>query len=173
MYRREVPPALPGSRSLKRDPALVELSRDHHAALVHALELRRARTAPVEEAVRCARAFLDFVEAELAGHFADEEVVLLPVAESLNPQEAERVRAEHRELERLTSGLRERLRSAAPTGPLCGEIGELLHDHVRFEERTFFEGLQRALGAEALEGLGRALAARRVERGRGPGCALS
>ena len=173
MSRRDVPEAPPGPRSLKRDPALVELSRDHHAALVQALELRRAgRSSAPDVARRSVQAYLDFVTAELEGHFADEEQVVLPAADAVAPGEAARVRAEHREIERLTAELRERVRAGAELGPLCAELGDLIHDHVRFEERALFDSLQRVLSPEALARLGKALEAHRSERGRGPGCAL-
>lgn len=173
MSRRDVPPAPPGPRSLKRDPALVPLSRDHHTALVHALELRRARDASDPASTRRRlRAFLDFASAELAGHFADEEAVVLPVADAVAPAEAARVRAEHREIEALTRALAARDEAGEAAGPLCGELGDLLHDHVRFEERALFESLQRHLDPGALARLGADLDAHRLARGRGPGCGL-
>jgi len=169
---RQVPPAPPGARSLRRDAALVALSRDHHDALVQALALRRARAATDPAVpVRVAREFLAFVETDLRGHFADEEAVVLPVADAAAPVEAARARAEHREIEASVSELAAALGTGREPGPLCGELGDLLHDHVRFEERGLFEALQRALAQEALADLGRALEAHRLARGRAPDCA--
>jgi hemerythrin-like domain-containing protein len=167
---REIP-ALPPGKSLRRDAALVELSRDHHAALVQALALRRASEAPVAQAQVTAREFLRFVEDDLRGHFADEEDVLLPVAEAVAPDETARVRAEHAQLRALV----ERLAALGPEGdarPVLGELGDLLHDHVRYEERALFELLQERLGAHELELLGQALESHRSARGRAAGCAL-
>jgi predicted deacylase len=173
MSRRVVPPAPPGAQSLRRDPALMALSRDHHAALVQALELRRAREASGSSALRRARAYLAFVDAELRGHFADEEAAVLPAAEAVAPAEVERVRAEHREIERLTAELGDRVAAGDVPPALCGELGDLLHDHVRFEERALFESLQRDLDPPALARLGESLRAHRAQRGRGDGCALT
>ena len=60
---------------MKRHPALVALSRDHHHALVIAQRLRRATA---ETAPETARAFLDHWNAEEQLHFRTEEEILLP-----------------------------------------------------------------------------------------------
>lgn len=60
---------------MKRHPALVPLSRDHHHALVIAQRLRRAT---VETATEVARAFLSHWDAEEKLHFRLEEELLLP-----------------------------------------------------------------------------------------------
>jgi len=121
---------------------------------------------------RTARGFLAFRESELLGHFADEEEVLLPEAERVDPEGSARLRSEHAEMNRLAAALQASLDAGHDPRPIMGELGSLLHDHVRFEERAFFETLQARLGADELARLGRALAAHREARGRGPGCAL-
>lgn len=172
--RREVPELPAGTRGLRRDPALVALSRDHHGVLVQALALRRAAepqaTAP---AVRAAiDAYLAFHAAEISDHMGDEEDVLLPRAASVDPAGAARIVAEHREIEALAA----RLRAAQGDGPGVRAdlraLGELLDDHVRFEERAFFMRVQAGLDATALADLGAALARRRLERGAGLACPL-
>ena len=146
-------------RGLFRAPALVPLSRDHHEALVQALWLRRAAGRPP-----AARAFLDYYRAELEGHMADEEDVVLPAAEAVDPAGAARIRQEHGEIRGLAAAL-----AAAMTG---GEIAttmealaRLLHDHVRYEERVFFMAVQAALPGDALDAMGAALEAHRAARG--------
>lgn len=165
---REVPPSPPGGRSLRRHPALVELSRDHHHALVQALALRRAGEDAGGEPTTVASAFLAFVEDDLAGHFADEEAVLLPRTRHAAPEESARVEREHGEIRALIG----RLRSGDASRPLLHELGDLLHDHVRFEERALFERLQERLTSAELEGLQRAIDEHRQARGRAPGCGL-
>ena len=74
-----------GARSLKRDPALIPLSRDHHFALMHALALRRVAdfgTRSTTGPVATAENFLTYYEEELLGHMADEEEALLPAVEA-------------------------------------------------------------------------------------------
>lgn len=167
----------PGTPGLKRDPALVPLSQDHHAALVHAQALSRAAEGrpPYDRPAspqRVARAFMGFRKAELVGHFSDEEQVIFPLAEAVDPQGTARVRAEHVEMNALAARLEASLAAGDDPRPVMAELGALLHDHVRFEERAWFETLQARLGTDVLERLGRDIAAHRDARGRGPGCAL-
>jgi hypothetical protein len=51
------------------------------------------------------------------------------------------------------------------------EAGQLLDDHVRYEERAFFEAVQKALSPDELDQMGRALDKERDARG-GPSCAV-
>ncbi len=174
---RAVPENPPGTRGLKRDAALVPLSQDHHAALVQAQALTRAAEGrqPYERpgaAAKVARAFLAFRQAGLVGHFSDEEHVLFPEAGRVDPDGTARVRAEHAQLNALAGELEVALQLSRDPRAVMGALGSLLHDHVRFEERAWFETLQARLGAPELSRLGRALEAHREARGRGPGCAL-
>jgi hemerythrin len=167
--KREVPALAPGTRGLRRDPALVPLSREHHGVLVRALDLKQAARRDGAAQRAAAQAFLDAFEAEMRGHFADEEELLLPAARSFDPEGVARIAAEHREMEALADSLRSGLDQGRDLGTSCAELGQLLDDHVRYEERAFFETLQRHLSAAELAELGRRLDARRGERG-APSC---
>jgi len=171
VMKRVVPQNPPGTRGLARHPALVDLSRDHHFALRQALWLRRAAdAATADAAIRSARDYLDFYRGALLAHLADEEEVLLPLAGHADPAGAERIRAEHRELHALTEALDEALEARADPRSLGREIGELLDDHVRFEERAFFMAVQNGLSEAGLEDLQKALRVRRNRRSaRAPG----
>ncbi len=164
---RVVPALAPGTRGLRRDPALVALSREHHGVLVRALDLKRAAQRPAGDpaVVAAARAFLATWEAEMRGHFADEEQELLPAARGFDPEGVRRIADEHREMEALAASLATALVRGDDLRPVCAELGPLLDDHVRYEERAFYETLQRHLGAEQLARIGQALEARRAERG--------
>lgn len=171
MTRRDVPQNPPGTSGLKRHAALVELSRDHHGVLVEALGLRRAAAGHDKPAVYAtAESFLHFYDVEIRGHAADEEEVLLPLAGKADPEGAERIRAEHAELHALCSLLRDELAGGADAHGTLQAIGELLDDHVRFEERRFFMRVQEQLTAVELDDLGEALARHRRARGRAPSC---
>lgn len=148
------------SRGLYRAPALVPLSRDHHEALIQALWLRRraGQTA-------AAGAFLDFYRAELEGHMADEEDVVLPAAEAADAGGVARIRAEHAELCRLARALEDAVATGIAIADTTEGLSRLLHDHVRYEERDFFMRLQSGLSAPALEEMGAALEAHRAARG--------
>lgn len=154
-------------RGLYRAPALVPLSRDHHEALIQALWLRRGAGQPP-----AARVFLDFYRRELEGHMGDEEDVVLPAAEAVDPDGSARIREEHAELRRLAAVLAETLAAGGALADGMEALARLLHDHVRYEERTFFMDVQSALPARALEEMGAALEAHRAARGVAPSCAV-
>jgi hemerythrin-like domain-containing protein len=123
-------------------------------------------------AVETARGFLEFFERQLRGHMRDEERAVLPPAEAAKVEGTDRIRAEHRELEALAAALADGLEAGGELAALMQETGQLLDDHVRYEERAFFEALQRTLSPEALDLLGQALAAEREARG-GPTCPVN
>jgi hypothetical protein len=147
-------------RGLYRAPALVPLSRDHHEALIQALRLRRAAGR-----LPAALAFLDFHRAELEGHMADEEDVVLRAAEAVDPAGVARIRHEHGEIRKLAAGLEAAVASGEEIAALMEDLARLLHDHVRYEERVFFMALQAAVPGDALESMGAALEAHRAARG--------
>lgn len=173
MSPREVPQNPLGARGLPRHAALVALSRDHHGVLVQAQALKRAaRAHTLPQAARdAARAYLAFHDAEIVGHMADEERVLLPLAGAVDPEGVERILAEHREIEALSTAVRSALDGVEVPRDTLRALGELLDDHVRFEERAFFMRVQERLDSAALAQLGDALDRRRAERG-APGCSL-
>jgi hypothetical protein len=152
---------------LYRAPALVPLSRDHHEALIQALQLRRG----AGQAAAALR-FLEFHRAELEGHMADEEDVVLPAADPVDPDGASRIRREHAAIRGLASALEAAVRAGGVITAPMEELAGLLHDHVRYEERVFFMGLQDALPGEALEAMGAALDAHRAARGVAASCPI-
>jgi iron-sulfur cluster repair protein YtfE (RIC family) len=155
------------ARGLYRAPALVPLSRDHHEALIQALRLRRAAgRAPA------ALAFLDFHRAELEGHMADEEDVVLPAAEPFDPAGAARIRQEHGEIRAIAATLEAAVGAGEEITLLMEDLARRLHDHVRFEERVFFMGLQAALPATTMEAMGTALEVHRAARGLAASCRI-
>jgi hemerythrin-like domain-containing protein len=151
---RVVPENPPGTSGLPRHPALIALSREHHLVLRQALWLRRAADAAAPDAARRpVEEYLVFYEREILPHVAEEEEVLLPMAGHADPEGAERILAEHRELATLTAALRSALDRGDDTRPAVREVGDLLHDHVRFEERVFFMRVQAGLSPAALDEL--------------------
>lgn len=172
MARRDVPPLPPGTRGLRRHAALVELSRDHHHVLVQAQALKRAaREDSGTPAGRDALdAYLRFHAAEIRGHMADEEDVLLPLCGALDAPGARRIVDEHREIDALTAALRQARDSGGDPRATLLALGELLDDHVRFEERAFFMRVQEGLDAPTLARLAQALAHQRAARGAAPSC---
>ena len=148
-------------RGLKRDPALVPLSRDHHFALRQALWMRRAAAASdLRAAARVAGEYVAFHRDELVPHMADEESIVFPAFERFDPAGTERLRGEHRQIDALTTRLRSLVDDGADPRPLLAEIASLLDDHVRYEERAYFMAVQERLPASVLRAIGEAIARR-------------
>ena len=142
---------------LPRHAALQPLSREHFGGLVLARDLVRAskdhQTAAQRRTAvhRFAAAWSD----ELGPHFADEQRLLGRL--NTAPELFLRHIAEHRELERLAT-------QAIATGPddapdpawldpaWLDRAGQLLHDHIRWEERVLFPAIEAEMSeADAAE----------------------
>ncbi len=120
---------------MKRSAALQEFSREHHRALVIANHIRRLDgDEAAGQAMLSQLNNSDFFD-ELASHFAAEEQQL-GTALPHHPALAVRFVREHTELRRLMAGLR------SGDGQLLGHFGQLLANHVRFEERELFGVLE-------------------------------
>jgi hemerythrin-like domain-containing protein len=137
---------------VKRAQALQPLSREHLKSLLAAKRLRNAT-----DAAGAGQDFLDFWEGEGKHHFRIEEEVLLPGWALHCP--VERV-AVARMLEEHLAIRRAALRVAAKAASLeeLHDLGRLLDDHVRFEERELFPMVEEALAPENLDRLAEAIA---------------
>jgi len=141
--------------TVKRHPALVPLSEEHHQELAHARRLLRAAGAGPEERLAVASAYLDAFFTETVEHFRREEEILFPlyVRHAGSTPVLERILREHMELH----GLVRALRAEAAAGDIPPEalrtLGDLLHDHVRLEERELFEEIERIVPAAELKGV--------------------
>lgn len=140
---------------MKRAEALQPLSRDHLKSLLAAKRLRNAT-----DAAEAGQGFLDFWETEGQHHFRVEEEVLLPgwaLHCAVDRGAVARMLEEHLTIRRGA------LRAAAGEASLeeLRDLGQLLDDHVRFEERELFPIVEGALAPEDLDRL--AIAIERAE----------
>jgi hypothetical protein len=157
---RVIPPG-PKARGLKRDPALVPLSRDHHFALRQALWLRRAAAGTdLVRAGQVARDFVAFHRDELVPHMREEEEIVFPPFEPHDPAGTARLRDEHRAIHGLAGRLQAAVEGSEDPRGLMGEIAALLDDHIRYEERDYFMAVQDRLSPEVLKAMGDAIARR-------------
>jgi iron-sulfur cluster repair protein YtfE (RIC family) len=141
---------------MKRHPALEQLSRDHHRALVVAARLKRASATDAEQ-VR--QSFLDYWEAEGRLHFREEEEILLPtLARFASPEEPIVARV-------LIDHVRIRAAAAELAGgvdlPALRGLGTELEQHVRRQERQLFPLIEQALPEPELIALAARLAPER------------
>jgi hypothetical protein len=149
---------------MKRSPALVTLSHDHHQALSIAQKLRRATADTAGEA---RAAFVAYWDGHGRGHFRLEEEILLPAyashGDSHHPLVA-RALCDHVAIRARADAL---LVDEAPDPAVLHELGTCLADHVRLEERELFPLIEAALPAARLAAIATALD--RAERRTGSG----
>jgi hemerythrin-like domain-containing protein len=151
---------------VKRHPSLHPLSQHHHFALIQALEMRRAVELPVEKraaaAARQAEKFVRFWHKSGHMHFREEEEVLLPAyARHMRldrDAEVMRILADHAEIRAAVLDFEQRLEAKIPIeAEELARLGKLLHDHVRLEENEVFPRIEKTLGEEQLNDMGRGL----------------
>lgn len=138
------PAAAMSARPMKRNQALIPLSREHHAALVLA---RRAVAASRDESAarELSAALPDIFARELEPHFQIEEQLLLPpLRDAGEHARVARTLDEHRQLRALAHATGR----AGPAG--LASFGLLLEAHVRFEERDLFPLAEAILPAATL-----------------------
>ena len=137
---------------MKRHPALVPLSRDHHNVLVIAQQLCRATT---ETATEISGVFLAAWEAEEKQHFRLEEELLLPAyAAHGDPGHpvVMRMLQDHMLIRRDAARL-----ANDPSLDLLHDLGNRLADHVRLEERELFLLIEETIPESELQALGERL----------------
>jgi hemerythrin-like domain-containing protein len=145
---------------MQRSKELAVLSREHHVALELALRLQRATDTDADTVTR---ATLDFWREEGREHFRLEEELLLPAFArhaGADDPDVVRVLVDHVDIRcRITDlEIGARVDVAA-----LNALGELLQDHVRYEERTLFGRIEETLEAAELAALGSALHASGAE----------
>jgi hypothetical protein len=117
---------------------LLDLSRDHHRALVLGRDATRAAATD-----NCAvwldtiARMEDYWRRNMAAHCVEEERLIQLAGEQLDADAVARILSEHRELRVLAGGPC----SSEPQARLS-RFGELVISHVRYEERSFFQQLE-------------------------------
>jgi hemerythrin-like domain-containing protein len=140
---------------VKRHPALVRLSDDHHQELVLARRLQRAADAGPDERLAVASAYVKQFFGPTTDHFRREEETLFPAytRRAGRTELVERILREHMELHGLARELRAQVAAGDVTPAMLAALGSLLHDHVRVEERELFEEIQRVVPGDELAAL--------------------
>ena len=138
---------------MKRHPALIGLSHDHHHELVQARRLRAAAEAGPKERLAVAAAYVDLFFTETVAHFRAEEERLFPayVQAAGETPLLRRILQEHMQLHGLARALRTHVAAGDVPGGELLALGGLLHDHVRVEERELFPAIEAALGDRLAE----------------------
>ena len=114
---------------MKRHPALIPLSHDHHHGLVQARRLRRAAERPAAEQRDAAALFLQFFASDTRPHFRDEEEQLFPLlagAEASATKLVVQALLEHQRLHALVQALESELAGGAAPAAQMQELAEAL-----------------------------------------------
>lgn len=149
---------------LKRHPALQPLSRDHYVGLVQAQHLIKAAHGSDIDRRTAIREFVDAWHGDIVVHFDDEER-LLP--DLLDEAAKKQLLEEHGRLRALAAEADERRRQVDPGAEWVRELGRLLNDHIRWEERELFSSVQQQASDEQLAALEEQTQVIEQERNRG------
>ena len=132
---------------MKRHTALYSLSHDHHQGLILAQQIKKG--APQYKGMPSTlegkkEYALTFYRSELAKHFQGEEEILFPYVTGKNTELDKLISeiiSEHRRMERLINALEntDNLESK------MDELGWLLEQHIRKEERELFPDIEEIL----------------------------
>lgn len=153
----------------RRHPTLVSLSHDHHHGLALALRLRQGNKALLTDGWthdrrEQARRVQHFFRDDLATHFRVEEEILFPAMQEHIASASDLVLlliAQHREMEKLISQLRGAHESLLD--PLLIELGILLEQHIRSEERDLFPMFEHHMPATVAAEVGETIRRRELE----------
>ena len=136
-------------KPLKRDPNLLQLSRDHHDGLLFCWKLREGVRYGAESA-RIAPYVQYFWKQHLHHHFDEEEQFLFAEVQDNLVRKA---MDDHQEIRHMIAQI-----TADPLPALFTRLAELLGAHIRFEERQLFPHLEKILGKQELAEIGKKLA---------------
>lgn len=164
---------------MKRHPALIPFSHDHHDGLVIAQRLLQGGSkAPRSNWPSGSQAqrdrVVEFESSYLRHHLGAEEALLFPLARRfLGPEGARLVDELVREHEALRNGVRQFKDSRPPD--LVSQMkdwAQLLHDHIRKEERFLFQAMQQQVPEAQLAALPASLEDYYRQHGRPEGSCL-
>ena len=130
---------------IKRHPAIVSFSKDHHFGLLLVWKIRQGLAKAINPE-RITDYVLYAFDNDLRQHFSEEERLMfskLPAADPLR-QQAENEHA-------AIYSLAEKLGCDRTNEQLLTRFAQDLQDHIRFEERTLFTYMQEKLEAADLE----------------------
>ena len=146
-------------KPIKRNEAIVALSKDHHFALLLIWKIREGlRNSIAPE--RISRYVIHFYENDLVGHFKEEEELLFIKLDDLDPL---RIQAEneHKLIHQMIDELRNNLNDTT----LLERFAVTLEKHIRFEERVLFNHLQEIIPPDELTEISTSLNARENKSG--------
>ena len=132
------------STPIKRHPAIISFSKDHHFGLLLVWKIRQGLNKAVD-AERISKYVLYFFKEDLGKHFKEEEQLLFSRLPEDDPLR-KRAEADHQSVYKLVNDI-EKKNDAI----LLNQLAGILEKHIRFEERELFNHLQANIPENELE----------------------
>ena len=130
---------------IKRHPALVSFSKEHHFGLLLIWKIRQGLSHGIA-AERISRYVIYFFNTDLRAHFQDEETILFPTLASDDMLRL-RAEAEHKDIYEMVVDISKNMSDEI----LIRKFADILERHIRFEERTLFNHLQTHISTDQLQ----------------------
>ncbi|MFD2907748.1 hemerythrin domain-containing protein [Flavobacterium ardleyense] len=141
-------------KPLKRNPAIVTFSKDHHFALLLVWKIREGLKKEIETS-RISNYIIHFFDTDLIFHFEEEETLLfskLPSDNLLRLQAEEEHKLIKLEIDALRNNPEDKVG--------IENLANILEKHIRFEERELFNYLQEIFTEDELAAVAEAMEAR-------------
>jgi hypothetical protein len=136
--------------TIKRHPALQPFSRDHLIGLYHAQRLKRLDKLATSKVVADTMdSFSQAYRREIAPHFADEDRIIASLP--ISPENLKRLHDEHAQLVALI----EKCLQNQDDRTLARRVGDLLDEHIRWEEHELFPEIETTLSEDGLAEVGK------------------
>ena len=135
-------------KPIKRDPALISFSKDHHFALLLIWKIKEGLKRNIQPE-RISRYVINFFETDLQQHFKLEEELMF---QKLPADNKMRIRGENEH--KYVYELIEQMQKQVDKESLL-HFADTLEKHIRFEERELFNFLQEKLSESELEEISR------------------
>ena len=130
---------------IKRSPALIQFSKDHHFALLLIWKIRRGIYLDIQPE-RINNYIMFFFENYLEDHFKEEEELLF-VHLDKNSESRKIAVNDHKVLREIV----EDIKSNPKNESIATSFADKLEKHIRLEERELFNELQNTLGESELD----------------------
>ncbi|HZA41551.1 MAG TPA: hemerythrin domain-containing protein [Actinomycetota bacterium] len=141
---------------MKRHPALIPLTHDHHHGLKHARRLKLATKQDESERTHTAEEFLDFFRSEALIHFREEEELLFPALLEHDSGAEDAIGGlllDHVRMHGFAARLERERMSGSVSADTMTAAGTLLERHIRVEENEVFRFAQEAIPEDELQTL--------------------
>jgi len=146
--RRETQKNKSTTKPIKRSKHILQLSKDHHFALLFCWKIRQGLKQEVDTE-RIKKYVQYFWEKDMQAHFREEEEILFALVKGAK---VEKALDDHKQIRKQVELLK--TLSGKPAAELLSALVDNVDAHVRYEERELFPHLEKVLTEAQLEAIG-------------------